>query len=56
MMNTKFGRSLAYPAVHQKTADKLQRNRVKKTFIAERILTHHPDSEKFRELTVDTTV
>ena len=26
------------------------------TFIAERILPHHPDSEKFRELVVDTTV
>jgi len=26
------------------------------TFIAERILPHHPDSEKFRELVVETTV
>jgi hypothetical protein len=25
-------------------------------FIGERILPHHPDSEKFRELVVDTTV
>jgi len=25
-------------------------------FIAERILPHHPDSEKFRELVVDSTV
>ena len=24
--------------------------------MAERILTHHPDSEKFRELVVETTV
>ncbi|SVC91280.1 uncharacterized protein METZ01_LOCUS344134, partial [marine metagenome] len=27
-----------------------------RTFIAERILPHHPDSEKFRELVVETTV
>jgi hypothetical protein len=26
------------------------------TFISEKILPHHPDSEKFRELTVETTV
>jgi len=26
------------------------------TFIAERILPHHPDTEKFGELIVDTTV
>ena len=26
------------------------------TFIAEKILHHHPDPEKFRELVVDTTV
>jgi len=51
-------RKRCLPTSSAVTCRQLRDRRMVRTrdFIAERILLHHPDSEKFRELVVETTV